>query len=494
MTASAPELAGMLIACGGAAAALITRSPRVRYAAVWVALLAAPALVAGDVWHQTRFADLRAHPALLALALMAVAGVVIAVAAAFERFPRAFPMLVFAALALRVPVRLGGETSNLLVPLYLVIAGEAAHRAYPVLRGRRAAERYPDRSEPATWLLRLLAATLVLYALQSAYSEDVSNAIENAGFFLVPFAVLLVLLLEVDWTPRLLGTVLAVVGAAALVFVAVGFWEHATRDLLLNKQLLDANQLHTYFRVNSLFHDPNVLGRYLALTIVALAAYVAWNPDPRAAVAASAAGVLSLAVLVLSYSLTSFAALIVGLVVVAWLRWGSRAGLAAGAVVVVVGGFYLLVTDTTSQFRNEHAVNVSLEGRVNLVRGGIELAGDRPVWGWGSGSFGAAFERHIQQAQTTTSHSEPITVAAEQGGVALGLYLALLAAALATLLAGASTTVGRTAVAGCFVAMVVHSMGYAGFLTDPATWALLALGLALPAAAAGQPAARPAPE
>ena len=142
-------------------------------------------------------------------------------------------------------------------------------------------EPYPDRSEPATWLLRLLAATLVLYALQSAYSEDVSNAIENAGFFLVPFAVLLVLMLEVDWTPRLLGTVLAVVGAAALVFVGVGFWEHATRDLLLNKQLLDANQLHIYFRVNSLFHDPNVLGRYLALTIVALAAYVAWDRRTR---------------------------------------------------------------------------------------------------------------------------------------------------------------------------------------------------------------------
>ena len=66
--------------------------------------------------------------------------------------------------------------------------------------------------------------------------------------------------------------------------------------------------------------------------------------------------------------------------------------------------------------------------------------------------------------------------------MALGVYLALLAAALATLLAGASSTAGRTAVAACFVAMVVHSMGYAGFLTDPATWALLALGWRSPPA------------
>ena len=33
-----------------------------------------------------------------------------------------------------------------------------------------------------------------LYAIQSAYSVDVSNAIENACFFLVPFAVMLMLL------------------------------------------------------------------------------------------------------------------------------------------------------------------------------------------------------------------------------------------------------------------------------------------------------------
>jgi len=372
------------------------------------------------------------------------------------------------------------------VPIYLVIAGEAARRAYPLLRGRRDAVQGSGRSQAETWLLRLLAATLVLYALQSAYSEDVSNAIENAGFFLVPFAALLVLLLEVEWSPRLLAAILAVVAAAALVFCGVGFWEHEVRDLILNQQLLDANQLHTYFRVNSLFHDPNVLGRYLALTIVALAAYVAWDPDPRAAVAATAVGVVSTVALVLTYSLTSFAALIAGLVVVAWLRWGVRAGLAAGVVVLVTGGIYLLTTNTGSEFRNEHAVNVSLEGRVDLVRGGIELAGDRPIWGWGSGSCGAAFERHIQQAQTTTSHSEPITVAAEQGGLALGLYLALLVAAFATLLAGASSTVGRAAVAACFVGMVVHSMGYAGFLTDPATWALLALGLALPAGQSGR--------
>ena len=43
----------------------------------------------------------------------------------------------------------------------------------------------------------------------------------------------------------------------------------------------------------------------------------------------------------------------------------------------------------------------------------------RPIAGYGSGSFGRAFFEHIEQARTTVSHSEPITVAAEQGVIGL---------------------------------------------------------------------------
>ncbi len=44
---------------------------------------------------------------------------------------------------------------------------------------------------------------------------------------------------------------------------------------------------------------------------------------------------------------------------------------------------------------------------------------------------------------------------------------------------GVRSSAARSAVAACFVAMIVHSLGYAGFIIDPATWALLALGVAL---------------
>ena len=114
---------------------------------------------------------------------------------AFRRWREAFPIAAFAVLPLRVPIEIGGETANLLVPLYLVIAAGLITFA---LDDPGAPKAEADRW--SIWLRRLLAATLLLYAIQAAYSEDVPNAIENIGFFLVPFAVMFALLTAVQWT------------------------------------------------------------------------------------------------------------------------------------------------------------------------------------------------------------------------------------------------------------------------------------------------------
>ncbi|MGH2950695.1 MAG: O-antigen ligase family protein, partial [Solirubrobacterales bacterium] len=120
-------------------------------------------------------------------------------------------------------------------------------------------------------------------------------------------------------------------------------------------------------------------------------------------------------------------------------------------------------------------------GRSDLIEGGLELAEERPLAGYGAGSFGAAFVAEIDpQARSAISHSEPITVAAEQGAIGVVVYAGLLLIAFVTVLGrGAGTSLPRTATAACFVAMFVHSLGYAGFAIDPATWALLGLGIAL---------------
>ena len=490
MTASALQLLGILIACGAAAASLLARDPRVRYAAAAVALIAAPLLVAGDVWHSARLVELRHHPAKLAAAVALAVLAVAAAAAVFRRWAWAFPVGVFATLPLRVPVQLGGQTSHLLVPLYLVIAGGLVCLALEKRAGARGATGPLLGDDPgrglaewpaATWLYRALAATLVLYAIQTAYSEDVSNAIENASFFLVPFAVMLMLLGEVRWTRRILSWVLVAVSGMALIFAGVAFAEYAVRDLILSRgNLLESNQLHLYFRVNSLFYDPNIFGRDLALVVVALGAYLAWSRGTRAAIAAVAVSGVLLVALAFSYSITSFVALFAGLLVVAGLRWSIKWAAAGGALALVCGALVLVVIGTAhSDTRVTESGSEAARGQVDLVKGGVRLWGRRPVWGWGSGSFGAAFSTHIERAKTTVSHTEPVTVAAEQGGIGLIVYLALVVLALVVLFTGASATAATAATAACFVAMVVHSLGYAAFTIDPATWALLGLGVAL---------------
>jgi putative inorganic carbon (HCO3(-)) transporter len=494
LTAEPLELLGILIACVGAAAAIVLPDRRLRMIAIAVALVAAPLLVLGDVWDEPRVVDLRESPAQVAAGLILGAALVAALVVAFRRWPQAFAITALAVLPLRVPIEIGGETANLLVPLYLVIAAAfIAHATAP---------HPPARGPEARWIeiLRwLLAATLVLYAIQSAYSEDVANAIENVGFFLTPFAVMFVLLLEVQWTRALLGKVLIAVAAVAAAAALIGIGQFLVRDLFLNPELFDANQLHKYFRVNSVFFDPNIFGRYLGLAITALGAYLAWSEDRRWLAGALAVSALCLVGLTLTYSITSFAALLAGLGVVALLRWswrGAAAAAALGAValvaLVVAGG------TPTSDIQTDRNID---SGHFPLVEGGLILAGaidaptpgdttedqirckcdpGEPLFGWGSGSFGAAFYENIEPARTTISHSEPITVAAEQGVIGFALYLGLLAAAAAVLAGGAvQRAPGRTAVAACFVTILVHSFGYTGFLIDPATWAILALGIAL---------------
>jgi hypothetical protein len=477
MNASALELAGMLAGCGAAASAIVARDVRVRKAGVSVALVIAPALVLGDVWHEERVVSFRDDPAVVGAALGALALAVGAGAALMRRLPVAFPILAVALLPLRVPVEIGGETANLLIPLYVVIASGAIAWLF-----EPAGEGGPAEPRVTVWLRWALAATLVLYAIQSAYSEDVSNAIENAGFFLIPFAGLFVLLGEVRWSRQLLGYVLVAVGAMATLFALVAIYQYATRDLFLNDELFDSNQLHLYFRVNSLFFDPNVLGRYLALAIVALAAYVAWDAAPgKLTLAACAAGIALLG-LALSFSLSSFAALLAGLGMVGILRWRWLGAIAAGSMGVVALVVLLIAGGTPgSEIRGRDIDS----GHSDLVEGGLELAEDRPLAGWGSGSFGAAFVQEIDEsAEQIVSHAEPVTVAAEQGALGLVAYLAILGAALVTLLgAGPGGSVARSAVAACFVAMIVHSIAYAAFAIDPATWTLLALGIAFRARA-----------
>lgn len=487
MTAEPLQVIAAIIACGAAGAGLCLRDERQRYVAIGAALLAALGLVAGQVWDQPRFEDLRDQPAVLSLAAILAATALGATAATFVRNPAFFAIAAFAVIALRLPVQVGSETNFLLVPLYGVIAGGWLRGIWLVARERGEELRHkgsPRPEEPATvrWLGYALAASLVVYAIGMAWTEDVDNAITNVAFFLTPFAALLALLRDLNWHRKLVGQVLLATVLVALAFSALAFVQHATRELTFNKDLQDANQLHLYFRVNSVFRDPNVLGRTLVFAIVALGAWIAWRRPPLQAVAGALAAAVILVALSLTYSQTSFAALAPALGLILWFRFGAR-GFAAAAALLAVGLAALVLidvpTDTSVDSDRADLAEVS-SGRTPLIEGGIDLFQDAPLIGQGSGGFAISFRRKVEPIERPVSHNEPVTVAAEQGLIGLLPYAAVLVlSALVLLRPWPAGDPVRAGVAACFVALVVHSLGYAGFAIDPAAWALLGMGMAM---------------
>ncbi len=546
---------GVLLAAGSGAAAILLPVGRLRSAAMLLALVLFPVLILGDQWHSAQIVDLRDDSVRLIALGIAALGAAGILAALFYRWPILLPLAIVFALPFRVPLHAGGDTANLLVPLYLVIAGGVISavlsgwrqgRGVPLrkpalgrpdgsLAGR--AQMFPSgdppalattpgaRLEPARFLPWVLAGVVVLYALQALYSPDFSKSLQNVCFFFVPFSLVYALLRDVEWDRKLLVLVLWVVAVEAVAFVVVGSVEYVSRDLFWNDQVIRSNEFHTYFRVNSIFWDPNIYGRYLALVIVVAMSALLWAKERRTLAMLTALVAALWLGLVFTFSQSSFAALLAGLAVLAALRWSWRwtlAAVGAGALLAVV---IVIFAGGTSKLSPDRC-NVDTGGRCNLVSGGITLLGQRPLWGYGAGSFPRAYREHIatKKAPVSVSHTEPVTVAAEQGLIGLAAYATLLVVALWTMASGlghvggvggvqssaasrfsqrdlseshnapgenpstrldtpdtSSPFVARAAVLATFVALLIHTMAYAGFYEDPIAWVLLAVGASLAA-------------
>ncbi len=513
---------GVLAAAGCAAAAILLPPGRRRGAALLAALALFPLLILADQWNTPQIIALRDEPVvLIALALLLTATGVAALAAAFHRWPLALPLAIVATLPFRVPLQAGGDTANLLIPLYLVIAAGVLSTAFRdwsrpdatatraggvdtgvpsrVSEGSPVAAAGPARrsaivlrriNTPDRLLPTVLAAVVVLYALQTLYSPDFSKSLQNLCFFFIPFTLAFVLIRDQRWDARLLRLTLAAVALSAVAFVIVGSVEFVSGSLFWNDQVIRSNEFHTYFRVNSVFWDPNIYGRYLALAIVLLTAALLWARQQRTLALLTALIAVLWLGLFPTFSQSSFAALLAGLATLAAVRWSLRWTLATVAVGALLAVIVVLFVGGNAKV-SLNRVNVDTGGRANLVEGGARLFSQRPLWGYGAGSFPRAYRERVatKKAPVAESHTEPITVAAEQGLIGLIAYFSLLFTALWTMSSGLTaplptTGPARCAVLAAFIALVVHTLSYAGFYEDPIAWTLLAVGASLAAAPA----------
>jgi putative inorganic carbon (hco3(-)) transporter len=480
------EVAGCLAAAGALSLSFLTSDARLRAAGLLLAGALALALITGQGWDE--LSNLRDHPAAFA-GLVAAGIVVLAIgAAAMLRWPILLPLLLIAALPFRIRLHVAGDQEvNLLIPLYVVIGSGVLATVVATLRGRTQLRRLPKP------LVLALVVVVCLYALQTIYSPDVDFATRNIGFFLIPFAILFSLLAEATWDRRLLRLALVVLLAEGLILALIGIGQFVDEHIFWNGKLEASNDFHFYFRVNSLFWDPNIYGRYLVLTILLATTTLAWAASRVLAIALAGAVAIAFAGLLFAFSQTSFIALFAGLIVLVALRWNFKWTAVATLVAVVAVGAAVIVRSS-----NDDSGSINTEGHGTLVSGGLKLAKHRPLYGYGSASFSKEFaqEENVPPGDTTISHSEPVTVAAEQGAIGVIAYLALLGAALWTILDGmrgmapglgapfrslaegdrVELTPARIGIAAAFCALLVHTIGYAAYLADPLTWALLAAG------------------
>jgi O-antigen ligase len=437
------------------------------------------------------------RPALLAGGVLAAVVIAVALAGAYRRQPWLLPLLALACVPARVGIHVGSAGSKLLVPLYVVIGGAAAALAWGLAR-----DEHPARELGlAAWPL---AAFLAWTGLSLAWSQDVhAGAIELLAFYL-PFTILALCLARLPW--RRLGVRLLYVEVTlmALAFAALGLYQYDTREIFQNPKVIVSNAYAPFFRVNSVFWDPSVYGRFLVLAIVASVVVTMLSRSPAPALAAAAIVVCWIGLLI-SFSQSSFAALLVAVAVAAYVAWRWRSLVAIGLAALVILGIGLVQPQTrrSLEHHTRSGLNHATSGRADLVANGIRIAASHPVVGVGVGGFEHAYGKRVglkgAALKKAASHDTPVTVAAESGFVGLALFAWLLAV-LARQVFGRldrGPRRGLALAAGLgLTAVFVHSLFYNFFFEDPMTWGLVGL-LALaspPAPPDVEAAVAPVPE
>jgi O-antigen ligase len=458
------------VACLGLALLLLARSRRDRLAGLGFAALGAcmlAAALAPSSW---------AEAVVGSLAALAVGSLL---AVAFRRWPWLLPLLALAC----VPARVGALGHQLLVPLYVVAVGAAMQLAWELAHG----DLRPRELRSVAWPL---AAYVAWVGLSLGWTQDAhEGAIEVLAFY-VPFTVLAVAIARLPWQRRWLWALFSELTAMALVFSVVGFYQYRTRNVFENPKVIYSNAYASFFRVNSVFWDPSVYGRFLVVAMVPSIVLVALSRSLRLTAVAAAVLAVTWLGLLISFSQSSFAALVVAIIGVTAIAWRWRALVAIVLALAVLGG--VAVAQPTVRRSIQHhttsGLNSASSGRYSLVANGIRIAAAHPVRGVGVGGFKHAYARRVtrlhgkRNLKTAASHDTPVTVAAETGIPGLAFFVWLLVGLFRDAFRSRRRIVSISAGLG-LGAILCHSLFYNDFFEDPTTWLLIGLvAFAVPAA------------
>lgn len=416
------------------------------------------------------------EPAGIAL-LVVGAGTAILGAVPFVRYPAVVPVALLAVAPFRIPVRVGAEDAFLLLPLYLVLASAILALGYRMVRGSSPA--------PPPFLLALPLAALVMFSAASfLWTWDERAGGIALAFFVFPFVAGFATVARAPvapWLPRALLGTLVVLGS---LFAAIGIWQAQTRTLFFARDVEVANAYTSFFRVTSLFKDPSLYGRYLVVPIALLLVVILVRRGRTVDWVVSAAFLTFLFWgLYYSYSQSSFVALFVVTFAVALVGSGRRMRLLLLACAVVAT---LAAAAVAAQAVGGRSAKDVTSGRSRLVSVTVDVFKVRPLAGVGVGGQPRASSELTGKGSPSrnASHTTPLTVLAELGTIGFALYAWMLGAGgWALLLVTRRDRALGVGLAAVFLALVVHSLLYAGFFEDPLTWGVLGVAAAVLAAA-----------
>ena len=181
----------------------------------------------------------------------------------FVRVPWLVAVAVLACAPARIPVSVGSTKANLLLPIYVVVVAAALALAWRALRGEdgrgaraRRASRGRRRSSSAG------------PGSRSTWSLDRRQGAIYLLFFVLPFGLLAVSLSRLPWRIGWVTMLYVQLAAMALVFAAIGGWQYLTRNMFWNPKVIVDNAYAPsswFYRVNSVFYDPSIYGRFLVV-------------------------------------------------------------------------------------------------------------------------------------------------------------------------------------------------------------------------------------
>jgi O-antigen ligase len=417
------------------------------------------------------------------LAAASVVGLVAAGAGAWVvlRVPWLLALAVLACVPARFPVHVGSTQANLLLPIYAVVAVAAIALAWELF-GDDARSR---ELGPLAWPLALFIGWTGLSFL---WSEDVRQGAIELLFFILPFGLLTVALARLLWSRGWVLTLYVQLALMALVFATIGVVQYETRNIFWNPKVRVDNAYAPsswFYRVNSVFYDPSIYGRFLVVAILAsVVVLLRRRGDPLWSIAIALTIGITWAGLLPSFSQSSFVALLVATTlgaVLVW-RWRSLVLVGVAAAALALAGLASPAVRDRLEGKSSSSLSSATAGRSTLVSRGVKVAVHHPVVGVGVGGFRHAYAElaHLpgKEPRAAASHTTPITVAAETGlpGLLLlaWLVVASLAVAFRRLGRGFEGT-ARLAFGLALTAILVHCVFYNALFEDPTFWGLLAL-------------------